>query len=115
VPAPSVRQDPSRKAVEALSYLESRVERVLVHLDVDVLDTGAFPLANFPHFAGLTLAEVAACLEVFCASPKFAGLIVTEVNPDHDPDAVLLSQLLDVLVQALLGVPGQSVGGSRKS
>jgi arginase len=115
VPAPSVRQDPSRKAVEALSYLESRVERVLVHLDVDVLDTGAFPLANFPHFAGLPLAEVAACLEVFCASPKFAGLIVTEVNPDHDPDAVLLSQLLEVLVQALLGVPGQRVGASRKS
>jgi arginase len=105
VPAPAVRPDPSRRAAAALSYLEARAERILVHLDVDVLDTGAVPLANFPHFAGLTLAEVAACLAVFCASPKFAALVVTEVNPDHDPDAVLLPQLLEVLVQALTGAP----------
>jgi arginase len=106
-PAPEVRKDPVGQAVDALSYLESRVERVVVHLDVDVLDTGAFPLANFPHFAGLTLAEVASCLEVFCASQKFAGLVVTEVNPDHDPDAVLIPHLLDVLVRALKGASSQ--------
>jgi arginase len=113
VPAPSVRADPSGKAVEALSFLEARVERVLVHLDVDVLDTGAFPLANFPHFAGLTLAEVATGLQVFCATPRFAGLVVTEVNPDHDPDGLLISELLEVLVEALRGARGHNAHGTR--
>jgi arginase len=105
VPAPLVRADPSGQAAQALSYLENRVDSVLIHLDVDVLDTGAFPLANFPHFAGLTLPEVATCLQVFCASPRFAGLVLTEVNPDHDPEGLLISQLLDVLVKALRGDP----------
>jgi arginase len=103
VPAPSVRQAPARRAADALSHLETRVESILVHLDVDVLDTGAFPLANYPHFAGLTLAEVATCLDVFCASQKFAGLVVTEVNPDHDPDGLLIAQLLEVVVRAFQG------------
>jgi arginase family enzyme len=65
------------------------------------LDTGAFPLANFPHFAGLTLEETAACLEIFCRSGKLAGLVVTEVNPDHDPDAILVPALIDTLCGAL--------------
>jgi arginase len=49
------------------------------------------------------LAEVATCLDVFCASPKFAGLVVTEVNPDHDPDGLLIAELQDVVVRALQG------------
>jgi arginase len=100
-PAPVVRRDPARRATEALRRLEAATADVLVHLDVDVLDTGAFPLANFPHAAGLTLEELASCLAVFCGSDTFAGLVLTEVNPDHDPDGVLLPQLIEVLVGAL--------------
>ena len=73
----------------------------LVHLDVDVLDTGLFPLANFPHFNGLSLEEMSEALEVLCASPRLAGLVVTEVNPDHDPDGELLGQLVEVVASAL--------------
>ena len=84
-PAASVRQDPPGRAAAALSRLEGEADAVIVHFDVDVLDTGPFPLANFPHFAGLSLEEAAACLGIFCRSRKLAGLVVTEVNPDHDP------------------------------
>ena len=49
LPAPAVRIDPSGTADAALALLEENAEAVLVHFDVDVLDTGAFPLANFPH------------------------------------------------------------------
>lgn len=105
-PAPAVREDPAGVAAAACSHLEERVESILVHFDVDVLDTGAFPLANFPHFAGLSLEQVAICLERFCASPKFAGLIVTEVNPDHDPDGVLLADLVGTLSRALASAAG---------
>jgi arginase len=102
-PAPAVRQDPAGRAADALSRLAARSDSVLVHFDVDVLDTGAFPLANFPHFAGLTLDEAASCLGVFCRSAKFAGLVVTEVNPDHDPDGVLLPALVGMLCAAVAG------------
>jgi arginase len=100
-PAPAVRQDPAGRAATALARLEARAGSVLVHFDVDVLDTGAFPLANFPHLAGLTLDEAAACLELFCRSTKFAGLVVTEVNPDHDPEGDLIPALIDVVSGAL--------------
>lgn len=100
-PAPAVREDPTGRAAAALRRLQAGVAAVLVHVDVDVLDTGAFPLANFPHFAGLTLDELATCLACFCASPDLAGLVLTEVNPDHDPDDLLLPALIDVLCTAL--------------
>jgi arginase len=102
-PATAVRQDPAGHAAAALRRLAESAGSVLVHFDVDVLDTGAFPLANFPHFAGLTLNEAAACLNCFCQDARFAGLVVTEVNPDHDPDRVLLPALVDVLCAALAG------------
>jgi arginase len=68
---------------------------------VDVLDTGRFPLANFPHFAGLTLDQVSVCLKEFASSPKLGGLVITEVNPDHDPDGQLMRALTQVVAGAL--------------
>lgn len=100
-PAPMVRQDPSARATDALARMEASAGSFLVHFDLDVLDTGRFPLANFPHFAGLHLEEVAACLQQFCRSPRSAGLVVTEVNPNHDPDGALLDQLVEALCTVL--------------
>jgi arginase family enzyme len=56
---------------------------VLVHVHVDVMDTGAFSRANYPHFAGLTFLQLRQALRRLCASPAFAGLVLTEVSPDH--------------------------------
>ena len=73
----------------------------LVHFDVDVLHTGLFPLANFPHFAGLTLDQAATCLDEFAGGEGFGGLVITEVNPDHDSGGQLLRTLADRVVRAL--------------
>ena len=102
-PAPAVRADPAGQARQARGYLERRTGAYLVHLDVDVLHTGLFPVANFPHFAGLTLAEVRAGLSEFTSGEKFGGLVITEVNPDHDPDGQLIKTLVEVVAQALTG------------
>lgn len=99
--APAVREDPAGRAMAALARLERRAGSVLVHFDVDVLDTGAFPLANFPHLAGLTLDEGSVCLGSFCRSAKFGGLVVTEVNPGHDPEGDLIPALIDTVCGAL--------------
>jgi arginase len=100
-PAPAVRADPTGQARAALAYLDRRTDTYLVHLDVDVLHTGLFPLANFPHFAGLTLDQVSAALTEFTGSEKFGGLVITEVNPDHDPDGQLIAALAQVITDAL--------------
>src|SRR5579859_2094682 len=100
-PAPAVRADPAGEARRALGYLGRRCESYLVHFDVDVLHTGAFPLANFPHFAGLGLDEAGPCLDVFAGGEKFGGLVITEVNPDHDPSGQLLRTLTARVTRAL--------------
>jgi arginase len=117
-PAPAVRADPAGQARAARAYLSRRADTYLVHLDVDVLHTGLFPLANFPHFAGLTLAEVSAGLSEFTGGEKFGGLVITEVNPDHDPEGQLIRTLVRVVTDALAGAPrlgrpgaAYSVGG----
>jgi len=111
-PAPAVRADPAGQARQARGYLERRVDSYLVHLDVDVLHTGLFPLANFPHFAGLTLDEVSAGLAEFTASEKFGGLVITEVNPDHDPDGRLIGTLAQLVAGALAHVVNGRAGRS---
>lgn len=59
-------------------------------------------LANFPHHnVGLLRSEAFECLDVFCASPKCAGLVLTELNPDHDGDGSLVPTFTRLLVQAL--------------
>jgi arginase len=106
-PAARIREaggGPPAAAAEALAELAARAGTVVVHFDVDVVDSGDLPLANFPHFGqGLTLADALACLEVFLAGPSLGGLVVTEVNPDHDPDGEQLGRLVDGLVGALAG------------
>jgi len=100
-PAPAVRADPAGQARAAVAYLEHRTGSYLVHFDVDVLHTGLFPLANFPHFAGLTLDQAASCLDVFTGGDGFGGLVITEVNPDHDPSGQLLRTLAGQVTRAL--------------
>jgi arginase len=100
-----VRADPVGEAQRARGYLDRRSVSYLVHFDVDVLHTGLFPLANYPHFAGLTLDEVSTCLNEFAGGERFGGLVITEVNPDHDPSGELLRTLAARVVRAL--APGR--------
>jgi arginase len=88
-------------AREAVMQLEGRVERFVVHFDVDVIDVVDFPLADVPQInAGLTFQEAMACLEVFVASPQFAGLSLAEINPDHaHEEGILTTTFIENLVK----------------
>ena len=100
--APAFIADPAGAAERALAAVADVTNRVLVHVDVDVVDSADLPLGNFPHYgSGVMLDHVVACLRVLRAHPSFAGLVLTEVNPTHDPAGAELRRLVDAVVSAL--------------
>jgi arginase len=99
-PAPEVRADPVGKAQAALTAPEGRARRILLHFDVDVILSTELPLGDFPHFnAGLGIDQAMQCVSVFSATPALAGLVITEVNPDHDPEGGLVSKFISGLTE----------------
>jgi arginase len=103
-PAEVVRGGPEEAAAEALAIVEGAAEVFVVHFDVDVIDFVDFPVADVPqHNAGLTFEEAIACLGVFASSPKFAGIAITEFNPDHADEAGDLAAAFVREVAAALG------------
>ena len=92
-------------ATEARAAVESHGTRFLIHFDVDVLDFLDCPVADVPHYEhGLTLADAMASLRVLIASPRFGGLVVTEINPDHaDPEGATTRGFVTALAAAIGG------------
>ena len=79
-----VAQSPAKCADTILSKWAMKFERLLVHLDVDVIDFNDLPLAeNYSKNKGLLYSHTLELLEVLLRSPKFAGITLTEINPDH--------------------------------
>ena len=109
---PTVQQDPIRSAKKALEYLEEHVDIILLHFDVDVIDSGLFPLANYPHYAGLGFEKALSAINCFLQSEKVRGLVITEVNPNNDlgnhqvqivgqTSTTMVQQLVNGIVSAL--------------
>jgi arginase len=101
--AAEVARDPSAAAWEAVSVFTASTDRFLVHFDVDVIDFFDLPVADVPqHNTGLTFAAGMAALTVLVGHPAFAGLIITEFNPDHgEPDGSTARALATGLAAAL--------------
>lgn len=79
---------------EACAQLEARVDHILVHFDVDVIDFRDFPAADVPHEYGLSFGEAMDILRVFVSSRKFAGLVITEFNAGRDVGGKLARRLV---------------------
>jgi len=100
-PVTSLDDRPVDFASEALARLEERSGAVAVHFDVDVMDSAEIPLADWPHYDALSFGDAMRCLSVFVGSPKLAALVVTEINPDNDPDGLLVRQFVDAFAGAM--------------
>jgi arginase len=84
VPVDEVAADPEAAAARTCASLEARCDRLLVHFDVDVIDFTDVPLSeNTGRNEGLPYADAMRALDRLLASPKLAGLTITELNPDH--------------------------------
>jgi len=97
-----VRSDPVGCAKGARRALEG-ARRLAVHFDVDAVDSGDLPLANYPHYGtGVPLAVARQVLEVLFAAPGLAAVVLTEVNPSYDPAGDSLDRYIEAVTGALV-------------
>ncbi len=97
-----LRTDPAAAARRALGLL-GPVDRLLVHFDVDVIDFAECPLGeNYRHGEGATLDQATDALALLAARPEFAGVTVSQLNPDHgEEDMETLRRFGTALARAL--------------
>lgn len=102
-PLAEMRGRAEEVAVEALTEIEGRAGRFMVHLDADVIDFTNCPIADVrQQGAGLEAQEALSCLKVSVQSPKFARLAITEIKPDHaDEEGALLGAFTELLAEVL--------------
>lgn len=98
-----VAADPTSAGRAAANEWGSRFERLLVHLDVDVLDFLDMPLAeNNRRNIGLKFTELMAALTPLLAAPNWSALTICEINPDHgQADGATLRRFVNALADAL--------------
>jgi arginase len=76
---------------------------LVVHFDVDTIDSADLPLADFPHYgAGVPLATAMEVLEGLVAMPGVRAVTLTEVNPTHDASGAELDRFVHAVADALL-------------
>jgi arginase len=97
--------DPATAARGVAEGWGRRFERLLVHVDVDVLDYSDFPLAeNTRRNTGLTFSQLVAVLRELVAAPNWVALTICEVNPDHgEADGSTMRTFSDSLADVLSG------------
>jgi arginase len=102
-----VAADPSRAAEAVVSGWAPQFERLLIHLDVDVLDYTDMPLAeNYRRNTGLRFDQLMAALRALLRAPNWTALTVSELNPDHsESDGSTLRTFAEALADALAASP----------
>jgi arginase len=102
-----VNDFPVKCAETILSKWAAQFEQLLVHFDVDVVNFNDLPLAeNYTKNRGLRYGQTLEFLNVVLKSPKFGGLTMSEINPDHGaPDGstlrTLAQDISDLLAHSL--------------
>lgn len=107
IQADLVHADLSGAAEAARARIEGAGDRFIVHFDVDVIGHLHMPLANMPNPdappLGLSVQEVTTSLQIITASPQFAGIVLTEVNPNNAPNQYHLEHYAQMIVRGLSG------------
>ncbi|MFD8378179.1 arginase family protein [Streptomyces sp. NPDC059679] len=86
----------------AISRLERRgLDRVWLHIDLDVLDERALPAVDSPGRPGLDFSQLAELISTLVGTGRVVGLDVAIYDPDLDPDGAYATPIVDCLASAL--------------
>ena len=101
-PITAVRTDLDAVLDRLLTWA-SAFDRILIHIDIDVLHYPGFPIAHEIRDArGLTIDELHLLASRVRQIPQWAGLTLCEVNPDHATDvAGQFARLVSLLRDAV--------------
>jgi len=101
-PIDAIRRKGAEPAAnEAIRALESRVDKIFVHLDVDFISGADMPAADVPHKSGLSFDEATSALKTFLQSNGFVGMEITEFNAQKDRRHRLANMLTELIASAL--------------
>jgi arginase len=68
-----------------------------IHLDVDVLDDEVMPAVDSRQPGGISYAELEQILPVLLRSPSAVGMEITILDPDLDPDGIVIERFVTSL------------------
>jgi len=101
-PLGAVLDDPASVRARTAEWAAA-FDRLLVHVDFDVLDYDTFPIAeNTDRRGGLDVESLARLLVDLCALPNQRALTLTEINPAHAPNQQdSFRRLIELLAEVL--------------
>jgi arginase len=95
-------EDRLTEVLDGLTAWAAGFDRVLVHVDVDVLDYRAFPIAEeVREVPGLSFGRLAELTRGLRQMGQVRALTVCEVNPDHARHEAQYSQLVELIAAAI--------------
>ena len=101
----------ARAADRAIGHLRHRgLDRVWLHLDLDVLDQRELPAVDTPGQPGLTFGQLGQLLARLIGTGRIAGLDVTIYDPELDPAGEYAPRIVDCLASALTALTSLAPG-----
>jgi arginase len=89
-------------AQETVATLNAdRIDRLWLHVDLDVLDQLIMPAVDSPGEPGLKFDELARLIDSIAGSGRLVGVDVTIYDPELDPDRVFGPKIVECLVEGL--------------
>jgi arginase len=84
-----------------LDRLSPHVDRIDLHLDLDVVDPSIAPASEYAREGGLSPEQVARAFELIAERVEIAAMDVTGYDPSCDPDSKLVPVAFDLLGQVV--------------
>jgi arginase len=92
---------PAEVARAAVTHVQAPGRSIVVHFDVDAVDSADLPLADFPHYGlGLTLTQAVDVLGGLLRVRPLAAVSLTELNPTYDPAGGEIERYIDGICAA---------------
>jgi arginase len=86
---------------QALVHVRTEVGGWWLHVDLDVLSTGALPAVDYPMSGGLSWQELEVISDAALAAEGVLGWNITIYNPDLDPTRAYSRRIVEYIARSL--------------
>ncbi len=98
----------ARTVARVLARLEAwSLDRLWLHVDLDVLDEQVMPAVDSPGSPGLNFEQLAAFIKGVVMSGRIAGVDFTIYDPDRDPKRAYARPIVECIAAGLSSLPAR--------